>query len=115
MLVVLKIGGLGSGGLNFDAKPRRGSCDEMDLFYGHICGMDTFARGLLAAQKIIEDGILDDFVRRRYASYDHGIGHDILAGEASFETLEQYILDKGEPAPQSGRQEMLESILAAYI
>jgi xylose isomerase len=112
---VLKSGGLGSGGLNFDAKPRRGSCDEMDLFYGHICGMDTFARGLLAAQKIVEDGILDDFVRRRYASYDHGIGHDILAGEASFETLEQYILDKGEPAPQSGRQEMLESILAAYI
>jgi xylose isomerase len=115
MLVVLKSGGLGSGGLNFDAKPRRGSCDEMDLFYGHICGMDTFARGLLAAQKIVEDGILDDFVRRRYASYDDGIGHDILAGEASFETLEQYILDKGEPAPQSGRQEMLESILAAYI
>ena len=115
MLVVLKSGGLGSGGLNFDAKPRRGSCDEMDLFYAHICGMDTFARGLLAAQKIIEDGILDDFVRRRYASYDHGIGHDILSGEASFETLEQYILDKGEPAPQSGRQEMLESILAAYI
>jgi xylose isomerase len=115
MLVVLKSGGLGSGGLNFDAKPRRGSCDEMDLFYAHICGMDTFARGLLAAQKIIEDGILDDFVRRRYASYDLGIGPDILSGEASFETLEQYILDKGEPALQSGRQEMLESILATYI
>ncbi|MEJ2025125.1 MAG: xylose isomerase, partial [Deltaproteobacteria bacterium] len=69
MLVVLKNGGLGCGGLNFDAKPRRGSCDEMDLFYAHICGMDTFARGLLSAQKIIDDGILDDFVQRRYTSY----------------------------------------------
>jgi len=115
MLVVLKNGGLGSGGLNFDAKPRRGSCDEMDLFYAHICGMDTFARGLLAAQKIIEDGMLDDFVRRRYASYDSGMGHDIFSGKASFETLEKYILENGEPAPRSGRQEMLESILAAYI
>ena len=115
MLVVLKNGGLGSGGLNFDAKPRRGSCDEMDLFYAHICGMDTFARGLLAAQKIIEDGILDDFVRRRYASYDNGIGQEILSGKASFETLEQYILDEGEPALQSGRQEMLEGILGTYI
>ena len=115
MLVVLTNGGLGSGGLNFDAKPRRGSCDEMDLFYAHFCGMDTFARGLLAAQKIIEDGILNDFVRRRYASYDSGMGHDILSGEASFETLEKYILENGEPETRSGRQEMLESILAAYI
>ncbi len=115
MLVVLKTGGLGSGGLNFDAKPRRGSCDEMDLFYAHICGMDTFARGLLSAQKIIDDGILDDFVRRRYASYESGIGREIFSGKASFDTLEKYILERGEPTPQSGRQEMLEGILGTYI
>ena len=55
-------GGIGSGGFNFDAKPRRGSFDEIDLFYAHVSGMDTFARGLLAAHQIIEDGVLDDFI-----------------------------------------------------
>jgi len=115
MLVVLKNGGLGNGGLNFDAKPRRGSCDEMDLFYAHICGMDTFARGLLSAQKIIDDGMLDDFVKRRYASYETGIGRKILTGKTSFESLEKYILENGEPDPKSGRQEMLEGMLGSYI
>jgi xylose isomerase len=115
MLIVLKNGGLGSGGLNFDAKPRRASCDEMDLFYGHICGMDTFARGLLAARKIIDDGIMDDFVANRYQSYDSGVGQAIMNGSASFESLEKYILDNGEPERRSGRQEMLESIMATYI
>ena len=64
MLVVLKQGGIGKGGLNFDAKPRRGSFDEVDLFYAHVSGMDTFARGLLAAHRIIEDGILDNFIKK---------------------------------------------------
>jgi len=115
MLVVLRNGGLGSGGLNFDAKPRRGSCDEMDLFYGHIAGMDTFARGLMAAQKIIDESIVDDFIRDRYQSYDTGIGQEIMSGSASFENLEAYILENGEPQRRSGRQEMLESIMATYI
>jgi xylose isomerase len=115
MLVVLRNGGLGSGGLNFDAKPRRGSCDEMDLFYGHISGMDTFARGLMAAQTIIDEGMVDDFIRDRYQSYDSGIGHEIMSGSASFESLETYILENGEPQPRSGRQEMLESIMATYV
>ena len=115
MLIVLKNGGLGQGGLNFDAKMRRGSFDELDLFYAHINGMDTFARGLLAAHRIIEDGAVDDFVQERYAGYTKDIGAKIMAGEASFKTLEQFVLENGEPLLKSGRQEMLESIVNRYI
>ncbi|UCD78931.1 MAG: xylose isomerase [Desulfobacterales bacterium] len=115
MLVVLKQGGIDSGGLNFDAKPRRGSFDEIDLFYAHISAMDTFARGLLAAHQIIEDGILDNFISQRYASFSEGIGKKIMDGKETFETLEQYLLQAGDPAFKSGRQEMLESILHSYV
>jgi xylose isomerase len=115
MLVVLNQGGLGKGGLNFDAKPRRGSFDEIDLFYAHISGMDTFARGLVAAHQIIEDGILDNFIEERYASYSEGLGKRIMSGQETFDSLEQYVLQEGEPAFKSGRQEMLESILATYV
>jgi xylose isomerase len=115
MLVVLKQGGIGKGGLNFDAKPRRGSFDEIDLFYAHVSGMDTFARGLLAAHQIMEDGVLDNFIAERYASYTDGIGKQIMNGRETFESLEQYVLQHGEPAFRSGRQEMLESILHSYV
>ena len=115
MLVVLKQGGIAPGGLNFDAKPRRGSFDEIDLFYAHISGMDTFARGLLAAHRIIEDGVLDNFIAERYASYTEGFGKQIMDGQESFDSLEQYIQNQGEPAFKSGRQEMLESILHSYV
>ncbi len=115
MLVVLKQGGIGKGGFNFDAKLRRGSFDENDLFYAHISGMDTFARGLTAAHQIIEDGVLDHFIEKRYASYGEGIGKQIISGRESFDSLEQWILKKGEPAFKSGRQEMLENIVSSYV
>jgi len=115
MLVVLKQGGIGKGGFNFDAKPRRGSFDEIDLFYAHVSGMDTFARGLLAAHQIIKDGVLDNFIKERYASYTEGIGKQIMSGQETFESLEQYLLQQGDPAFKSGRQEMLESILRSYV
>jgi len=115
MLVVLKQGGIAPGGLNFDAKPRRGSFDAIDLFYAHISGMDTFARGLLAAHQIIEDGVLDSFIQERYASYTGGIGKRIMDGRETFASLERYILQQGDPAFKSGRQEMLEGILRSYV
>ncbi|HEA68153.1 MAG TPA: xylose isomerase [Desulfobacterales bacterium] len=115
MLVVLKQGGIGKGGFNFDAKLRRGSFDENDLFYAHISGMDTFARGLTAAHQIIEDGVLDHFIEKRYASYGEGIGKQIISGRESFDSLEKWILKKGEPAFKSGRQEMLENIVSSYV
>jgi len=115
MYEVLKNGGLGRGGLNFDAKVRRASFEPVDLFYGHIAGMDTFARGLKAAYKLIEEGKIDGFVEERYASYKSGIGKDIVEGKVGFRELEKYALEHDRIVNASGRQEMLESILNKYI
>jgi xylose isomerase len=115
MLVILGQGGLGSGGLNFDAKLRRGSTDLEDLFHAHIGGMDAFARGLITAQKIIDDGLLEEFVAQRYASYSSDKGKRILGGEADFDELEAWILEKGEPNLISGRQEYLENLINTYL
>jgi xylose isomerase len=115
MLVVLQYGGIGRGGLNFDSKLRRGSTDLEDLFHAHIGGMDTFARGLLIADRIISDGKLADFVQQRYSSYESGIGQTIREGRADFEMLEQWITEHGDPRPASGRQEYLENLLNRYI
>ncbi|NKB71817.1 MAG: xylose isomerase [Candidatus Latescibacteria bacterium] len=115
MLVILQQRGIGPGGVNFDAKVRRGSFDPEDLFHAHIGGMDTFARGLKIAHKIIEDGALSNFVDQRYASFKKGIGRKVMRGQTSFTELEQYIHDNGEPAKASGREEMLENIVNNYI
>ena len=115
MLVILKQGGLGKGGVNFDAKVRRGSFDPVDLFHAHIGGIDAFARSLKIAHRIIEDGAFADFVRDRYAGYRRGIGRKVMAGTTGFEELEQYVLKQGEPAKQSGREEMLENLLNTYL
>jgi xylose isomerase len=116
MLVVLNQGGLGSGGLNFDAKVRRESFEPIDLFHAHVGAMDAFAHGLKIAASMRKDGILSDFVKHRYASWEAGIGAEIEKGKASFETLEKYMLDKGEVAPNvSGRQEYLENVVNRYF
>jgi xylose isomerase len=114
MLIVLKQGGL-AGGLNFDAKARRGSVDTLDLFYAHIGAMDNFARGLLIADKIITDGCLDGFVEERYSSWNSALGKQISSGKASFDSIEQWLLANGEPVLKSGRQEYLENIINQYI
>lgn len=107
--------GLGSGGLNYDAKVRRDSYDVEDMFFAHICGIDTWARGLRIAERIIKDGKLDAFVKNRYSSYDKGIGKNIEQGKASFESLQKYILAKGEAATNgSARQEYLENLFNGY-
>ena len=115
MLVILKQKGLGKGGVNFDAKVRRGSIDGEDLFHAHIGGMDSFARGLKIADRIIEDGVLNDFIARRYKSFRTGIGRKIMTGETDFSELETYIHENGEPELVSGREEMLENIINGYI
>ena len=115
MLEVLKMGGFTKGGLNFDSKVRRGSFEPEDLFIGHIAGMDTFAKGLKIAAKIVEDGKFDKFIADRYSSYTTGIGKDIVEGKVGFKELEQYVLDLGKVTIQSGRQEMLEVWLNSYI
>jgi xylose isomerase len=116
MLILLKYGGLAPGGVNFDAKVRRESFEPIDLFYAHIGSIDAFARGLKIAAAIRAEGELDTFVKERYGSWDSGIGAEIEGGRADFKSLEKYMLDKGEVAPnQSGRQELLENIVNRYI
>lgn len=116
MLVILAQGGLAPGGVNFDAKVRRESFEPIDLFYAHIGGMDAFARGLKIAAAIRRDNVLSDFVKKRYRSYDEGIGKSIEDGTATFATLEKYMLTKGNAARNdSGRQELLENIINDYL
>jgi xylose isomerase len=116
MLVILEQGGLAPGGVNFDAKVRRESFEPVDLFHAHVGGMDAFARGLKIAAKIRADGVLRDFVKDRYKSYNSGIGKKIEDGAATFGDLETYMLEKGNAAPNaSGRQEMLENIINDYL
>ena len=115
MMVILKYGGIRPGGINFDAKVRRGSFDPVDLFHAHIGGMDSFARGLKIAHRIIEDGAVGDFIKERYQSYRSGIGRKIAAGKTDFAELESYILREGEPEKRSGREEMLENVINSYL
>ncbi len=116
MMVILGAGGLGRGGLNFDAKVRRESFEPVDLFHAHIGGMDAFAQGLKIASAIRKDGGLAKFVKERYASWDTGIGADIEAGKADFAKLEAYMLAKGDVEKNtSGRQEMLENYINRFI
>jgi xylose isomerase len=115
MYEVVKDGGLKKGGLNFDAKVRRGSFEPADLFHAHIAGMDTFAKGLKIAHKIVADGKLDGMVDARYASYGTGIGKEILSGKVGFTELEAYALKNDQITNVSGKQEYLESVLNRYI
>ena len=111
MLVILGMGGLTKGGLNFDAKRRRESHTVEDLFHAHIGGMDAFARGLKIAAAIREDGRIEEFVKNRYSSWNSDLGKKILTGQASFAELEKIALSQPSPTLSSGGQEYLENIV----
>ncbi len=116
MYEVLKAGGFTRGGLNFDAKTRRGSNTQEDIFLSYIAGMDAFALGLRIADKIIKDGRIDAFVKARYESYNSGIGKKIVDGTVTLAELEKYALEMGEVTTNiSGKQEYLESIMNALM
>jgi xylose isomerase len=115
MLKILGMGGLTTGGLNFDAKRRRESHEPSDLFHAHIGGMDAFARGLKIAAAIREDGRLQEFVNNRYKSWTSGIGAKISNKQISLSEVSAYALSNGEPTLDSGRQEMLENLVNEFI
>ena len=113
---IFKAGGLGTGGFNFDAKVRRQSIEPDDLLIAHAASMDACARGLLIAEKMIDDGALADFVAERYSGWDTREGKAILAGKRSLDDLSASVLKKGvEPQPNSGKQEYLERLLNDYL
>jgi xylose isomerase len=116
MVSILRAGGLGSGGFNFDAKLRRPSVDLEDLFHAHIGGMDAYALAFKIARRILADGKFEGFVSGRYSSYDSGYGRRIEKRKVGFRKLERLILAKlGEPHPNSGKQEYLENLLGRYL
>jgi xylose isomerase len=115
MYEVLMNGGIGKGGVNFDAKVRRASFEPDDLIYAHIAGMDTFARGLQVAAKLIEDRVFDEVIDGRYKSFQSGIGQEIVSGKATFHTLEAYALQNLPIRNESGRQEKIKALLNQYI
>lgn len=115
MLVVLQGGGIKAGGINFDAKTRRNSTDVQDIFYAHIGGMDMFARALLAAHAVLEDGEYLRHRKARYASFDSGPGKQFEQGKFRLEGLRNLAHKNGEPMMISGRQEYLENLINRFI
>ena len=115
MYAILKAGGFTSGGLNFDARIRRNSVDPADLFIAHIGGMDAFAAGLEIAQRIIKDGKISAFVKKRYSSFNSGDGAKFENGSLSFESLAKLGSSYGKTGITSGRQEYLENIINQYL
>jgi xylose isomerase len=112
---ILLAGGLGSGGLNFDAKVRRQSLDAGDLFHGHVGAMDVCARALLIAEKMILDGRLQKALEQRYAGWNSQGGKDILAGRVSLgELADQTLAANADASPVSGRQEVLENMVNRF-
>lgn len=113
---ILKQGGLGKGGFNFDAKVRRQSLDAEDLLHGHILGLDTLARGLKGAVALIADGEFDRLLDERYAGWNAGLGQDMLDGTLSLAEIAAKVeKDNINPQPRSGRQEYLENLVNRFV
>jgi xylose isomerase len=116
LYTILRAGGFTTGGFNFDAKLRRQSVEPEDLFYAHIGGIDTLARGLLAAERMLLDDKLAGFVKERYAGWDGPLGARIMREKASLAELGAHALSRtGESKPRSGRQELLENWVNRYV
>jgi len=115
MLVLLQAGGIGSGGLNCDAKLRRSSTDAEDLFIGHISSMDTLARGLIIADEILRESDFLTLRTQRYSSFDTGPGAEFERGELNLQQLGDLAVELGEPQPRSGKQELFESIVNRHL
>lgn len=114
MLQIIRNGGLGNGGSNFDAKLRRNSTDPEDIFIAHISGMDAMARALENAATILEKSPLPKMLKERYASFDAGEGKKFEEGKMTLEQLVAYAKKNGEPKQTSGKQELCETIVALY-
>lgn len=115
MYEVLKNGGLGRGGLNFDSKVRRTSFEPDDLFKAHIVGMDSYAFGLKVAHKLIEDKVFENIAENRYNSFTTGIGKEIVEGKTDFKQLSKYALDLPEIKNDSAQLEVIKATLNQYL
>ena len=114
MMQIIRNGGLGNGGTNFDAKTRRNSTDLEDIFIAHITGMDAMARALLSAADVLEKSPYKKMLADRYASFDSGKGKEFEEGKMNLEELVAYAKTQPEPAQTSGKQELYEAIVNMY-
>lgn len=114
MMQIIRNGGFGDGGTNFDAKTRRNSTDLEDIFIAHIAGMDAMARALLSAADVLEKSPYKKMLADRYASFDGGKGKEFEEGRMTLEQLVDYAKQNGEPATTSGKQELYEAIVNMY-
>ena len=114
MMQIIRNGGFGTGGTNFDAKLRRSSINPEDIFIAHISGMDTLAHALKNAAAILTESPIPQMVKERYSSFDSGKGKEFEQGRLSLEDLVEYAKQKGEPKRTSGSQELYETIVNLY-
>ena len=113
MYYILRAGGLGTGGLNFDAKVRRQSIEPVDLVHAHAGAMDVCARALLVAERLIEQQTLSRPLAERYAGWDKPDAQAMLAGERGLaEIADAAEAEAIAPQPRSGRQERLENAVS---
>jgi xylose isomerase len=115
MMVILQAGGFSTGGINFDAKVRRNSTDIEDIFIAHVSGMDTFARALIIADKILKDSDYLKMRKKRYESFDKGAGKDFEKGKLTLGKLRDIAEELGEPETKSGKQELYEQLINMYL
>jgi xylose isomerase len=115
MMVIMQTGGFTTGGINFDAKLRRNSTDNEDLFIAHIGAMDVFARALIIADKVLHSSPYLEWKKARYSSFDNGAGNDFESGKLTLEDLHRIAGKNGEPKQVSGKQEMVEQLINKYI
>ena len=115
MIVIQQAGGFTTGGINFDAKVRRNSTDIEDIFIAHISGMDTFAKSLLIADRVLKESNYLKFRKNRYESFDQGAGKDFEDGKLTLEELRGIASKIGEPETKSGKQELLEQLINMFI
>lgn len=116
MYHVIKAGGLGKGGCNFDAKVRRQSFTPEDLIHAHVGGVDLCARAFVTAAKLIERGEYDTILTERYAGWESADGKAMFTGKMSLDEIEAKALrDNINPKPRSGKQEQIENLLMRQI
>ena len=115
MMQIIRNGGLGNGGTNFDAKTRRNSTDLEDIFIAHIAAMDAMAKALENAAALLSESPIPAMLKERYASFDNGKGKDFEDGKLTMEDLVAYAKAQGEPKQTSGKQELYEAILNMYV
>jgi len=116
MYHVIKAGGLGLGGCNFDAKVRRQSFTPEDMVHAHVGGADLCARAFLTAAKIVETGAYDALIEQRYAGWNEPEAQSMLSGKLSLDQIEAAALSRDiNPQPRSGKQEQIENLLTRAI